>query len=440
MVVKIKVVHISTHLAGGAGRAAYRIHEALLRKGVESSFLFIGLGDQQSSKNIFLEPERTDTIIKSPDFLERQKNRIRFRIKKHLGIEIKSLKDKERDGRKKVIEQLENIRATLSCEIATLPFSKYNFLENPIVKHADIIHLHWVAGMLDYPVFFQKNKKGVVWSFHDMNPFQGLFHYKEDELRNQQITKSFDKAIRNLKQKALEKRQSELVVITPSFWLLEETNNSATFRKVKSSCIPYPINTNVFYPEKNFDFKRRYNIPEKNCLFLFVANSTKVERKGFQLLLEALQKMKNKLFTLIVLGDSNNIQIEGLDVRFAGVVRNNDSLRRYYSSANAFIIPSREDNLPNVMLESLACGTPVIGFPVGGIKEHIFDFKTGLLADDLSSESLARAIDKFFENKELFSSEEIHNYVKDNFNEDDVANEYIKVYNELLKKNKVRNE
>ena len=437
--IKIKVVHISTHLAGGAGRAAYRIHEALLRKGVESSFLFIGLEDQQSSKNMFLEPERTDTIDKSPDFLERQKNRVRFRIKKHLGIEIKSLKDKERDERKKVIEQLENMKATLSCEIATLPFSKYNFLENPIVKDADVIHLHWVASMLDYPGFFQKNTKGVVWTFHDMNPIQGLFHYKEDELRNKQVTKSFDATVRNIKRKAVEQRQSELIVVTPSFWLLKETNNTTLFRKVKKICIPYPINTKTFYPENDFGFKRMHNIPENNCVFLFVANATKVERKGFDLLLEALQKIKNKLFTLIVLGDSTNIQIEGLDVRYAGVVRDNDSLRRYYSSANAFIIPSREDNLPNVMLESLACGTPVIGFPVGGIKEHILDFKTGLVADDLSSESLAKAIDKFCENKEMFSSEEIQNYVKDNFNEDDVANEYVKVYNELLKKDKVRN-
>ena len=106
-----------------------------------------------------------------------------------------------------------------------------------------------------------------------------------------------------------------------------------------------------------------------------------------------------------MLGAGENCFIPGIDIRKVGPINDNRKLVDYFSLADAFIIPSREDNLPNVMLESLACGTPVIGFPVGGIKEHVINFKTGLLADNISSESLAEAIEKFCKNQERFNSD-----------------------------------
>lgn len=423
-VTQLKVVHISSFASGGAGRAAYRIHEALLKSGVNSSFLTTSSGGTKELINVFVQTVTPDTCIKEPGFVQRQKNRFKFRIKKHLGIDIRS----EGDQRRKVIEQFQDNRSKLDCEIATLPFSTHNILENQLVKEADIIHLHWVANMLDYDKFFAKNRKPIVWTLHDMNVIQGLFHYKEDEVRNKQIAKVIDKEIYRVKRKALAHRKSELVIVTPSKWLLNEARNSRVFRKVTSSYIPYPIDTRIFFREKDIDFKQKNNIPSENCIFLFVVESVKIKRKGFDLLKEALRQMEFRSFTLFVLGNSNNIEIEGLDIRMIGTVDDNITLRNYYSSVDAFIVPSREDNLPNVMLESLACGTPVIGFPVGGIKEHIIDFETGLLAKNISSDALAKAIETFCKNKQQFKSERIQSYVKEHFNEDKIAQEYIKVY------------
>lgn len=440
---KLKVVHISTFRSGGAGRAAYRIHEALLKSGVDSSFLTLeDLGADCANSFSFYYHLYGDSG-KQPNFIERQKNRIRFRIKKHLNIIIKSKKDKEREERMKIREerkilfgQLATIGDSLDCEVASLPFSSVDILQNTIVKQADIIHLHSVGGMLDYPSFFINNKRPVVWTVHDMNPFQGLFHYKRDEVKNKEISGDLDEMVRKIKQKVIKKSKSNLWLVTPSLWLLKEVRESNTFRTVKSCSIHYPLNTDIFNLQNKNELKRLNGIPKSNVVFLFIAQAVNNYRKGFDLLTGAIEKLRRKSVTLLVLGESEKFEITGVDIRNLGSVNDDECLSRYYSLADAFIIPSREDNLPNVILESLACGTPVIGFPVGGIKEHVINFETGLLADNISTESLAKAIEKFCMNQERFKREVIRNYAEKKYNEELIATQYIKVYEKLMKKRK----
>ena len=430
---RLKVVHISTYRSGGAGRAAYRIHEALLKNGgVDSSFLTMEDFKKNCSKNLACYEEAAK-IRKPANFVERQRNRIKFRIKKHLGIEIKSAKEK----REKIIEQFRNASPRFTCELASLPFTEYNILSNSLVKEADIIHLHWVAGMLDYTSFFKINKKPLVWTLHDMNPFQGLFHYAEDGLRNRDLTNGLDEKIVLIKQRLIKKGKAKMRVVAPSFWLLKETENSKVFKNIKSVSIPNPIDISFFSQQDKSELKRINEIPENNTVFLFISENIRNLRKGFDLLIDALKQLDNRAFTLIILGAGENSFIPGIDIRNVGPTSDNRKLVDFFSLADAFIIPSREDNLPNVMLESFSCGTPAIGFPVGGIKEHVINFKTGLLADEISSESLAQAIEKFCKYKERFKMDEIRKYAEEKFNNELVAREYIKVYQKILKTRKL---
>jgi len=111
-------------------------------------------------------------------------------------------------------------------------------------------------------------------------------------------------------------------------------------------------------------------------------------------------------------------------------------MAKCYAVADVFVLPSREDNLPNVMLEAFACGTPVIGFPVGGIAEHVKLNHTGVLAEEVSGLSLAKAIQLFYETKGKYQREVIRKYAEDNFSPEKQADSYQKVYDTVLISNK----
>lgn len=423
----IKVVHINSQLNGGAGRAAIRIHDALLKEGVDSYVLHLDSNNDNLNPRIHSERDRGVQVSTSPtiSFFKKQKNRVKRRLKKYFGIELK-------EERENIADSFNIIYDSLQCEVASLPYSDYDILNNPIVKDADIIHLHWVSRMVDYPTFFKFDKKPVVWTFHDMNPFQGLFHYRGDEQRNSPIADKLNKMVLAIKQKSIKRRKSELMIATPSKWLLEETKKTKLFKNIQGYSIANPINSEFFEFRSNQDFRKSMGIPENNRVFLFAANSINEPRKGFDLLLSALQKISFTNLTLLILGKAENIQIENLDVRLLGNISDDKQLMEYYSLADAFIIPSREDNLPNVMLESFACGTPVIGFPIGGVKEHVMDYQTGLLAKDISIEALAECIEQFISNHHRFNRDNIKNYAKENFGEDVIAHKYMNLYNQIL--------
>lgn len=422
---KLKIVHISTYSYGGAGRAAYRIHEALLKNGVDSTFLSL---DNTSFKKINDNLITTQKLY-TPPFWERQKNRIKFRLTKHFKIEFNLIE--------KIILKYKLLYPELKCEAATLPFSLFNILENPIVKSADIIHLHWIANIVDYKSFFSTNNKPIVWTLHDMNPFQGLFHYREDQIINLNKASWLDKKIYSIKRKAISQNKTKLALVAPSQWLLEEGIQSRAFKQNSSICIAYPLDTSVFYSNLNSNFKLENNIPKNNIIILFVADNVNHRRKGFDLLINSLRNIKKFPVTLIVLGCSEELNVYDLDIRSLGRKNNDEELAYYYSNSDVFILPSREDNLPNVMIESFACGTPAIGFPVGGIKEHIIDFETGILAKEVNSESLTRAIETFCQKKELFIKENIRQYALKNFSENLIASKYSTVYNKVFSKNKI---
>jgi glycosyltransferase involved in cell wall biosynthesis len=101
-----------------------------------------------------------------------------------------------------------------------------------------------------------------------------------------------------------------------------------------------------------------------------------------------------------------------------------------YAAADAFVIPSREDNLPNVMIEALACGTPVIGFPIGGVQETIRHEVNGLLADEVSSEALSNAIMDF--NRCAIKPNEIRKFAENYYHPKTQAQKYIEVYKSCL--------
>jgi glycosyltransferase involved in cell wall biosynthesis len=413
----MKVLHITTSDKGGAGIAALQLHQALIQSGVVSAFLSSNLTIDFDNKIV------EDTFFKynKPSLLKK----IRIKLENYFFS----------SERKQSIHYFDHSKEKLKFEMASLPFSSFQLQNHPLVQEADIINLHWIVGILDYPSFFKDCQKPIVWTLHDMNPFQGLFHYKNEKLLNTKISADFDDKMRQIKATAMQQIKKG-VLIAPSKWLLREATNCTFFSSFIKECIPNSIDLDVFRPQDKIALRQEYSLGSDDFIILFVSDSMKNHRKGFDLLLGALLYLENLPLTVVTIGKNEMPIVGKIKIIPLGAITNAAEMAKCYSLADVFVLPSREDNLPNVMLEAFACGTPVIGFSVGGIKEHVKLNNTGVLADEISSLSLAKAIQFFYETKGNYKIGVIRNYAADNFNPEKQASAYQKVYDKILVSNK----
>ena len=138
--------------------------------------------------------------------------------------------------------------------------------------------------------------------------------------------------------------------------------------------------------------------------------------------------------TVLVVGTGEipSIDIDNVKIISLGEVRSTLEMAEYYGLADVFVLPSREDNLPNVMLEAFACGLPLIGFNTGGIAEHTIENITGILADEMTAESLENAIVKFYETRNNYNRGLIRKYAEDNFSPEKQVSDYLEVYKSIF--------
>lgn len=410
----IKVVHISTSKHGGAGLAAYRIHDALNKSGkVESFFIQREKGECDSEKKIFYAP------IYKP-----YSSNIFYRIYR----KIKPYESPENNPIRKYVKNFSS-----NFEIVTYPDSSYRIENHPLVQEADIIHLHWVGEFLNYRTFFEKINKPIVWTLHDMNPFQGLFHYKEDEVRNIKTLGRFDRKMIEVKKRAF-KSHKNIHIVCYAKWMYEVSKNSELFENFHHHFIPQGVDFSEFNLFDIIEEKKKINLNNGKKTLLFLAQSLENYRKGGDLLINALCKLKNKDFNLITIGYTK----EDLDIPSEinhfhyNHTKSVQELYKFYAISDITILPSREDNLPNVLIESLSNGTPVLSFKIGGMLDHIHENYTGLFAEALSSDSLAVKIDEFIAKNIDFNASLIRKYAVQNFSAENQVKNYIELYQTLL--------
>ena len=264
-----------------------------------------------------------------------------------------------------------------------------------------------------------------------MNPFQGIFHYQSDEIRNLGIAKSFDSKIKSIKKSSFN-CIDRATVITPSKWLYDLAKQSKVFLNFNKVCIHNSIDLDVFKLQDKIILRKQYGIDSAELVLLFVSDSLENSRKGFDLLLESLDFLKELNCNILTVGKGNVTISDNLKIKALGELNSDSQMAACYAMADVFILPSKEDNLPNVMLESFACGTPMIGFNVGGIGEHTIEGLTGILANEITGFALAEAIIKFSENKHEYRSDKIRKYAKENFSNKQQSVLYTSIYNKLL--------
>jgi glycosyltransferase involved in cell wall biosynthesis len=363
----MRILHLSTQdISGGAARASYRLHQALCGLGHASTML------------VDIRCSRDPTVTA-------------FAPSRNV---VARLRQRWRRGR--IRDALMNYSATRPTGLE--PFSDDRSAQGFDLMHGlpscDVITLQWVAGFVDYHAFFSRLLPGipVVWQLHDMNVLTGGCHYDEECGQHRHgcgacpqlgstDPKDLSHQIWARKQAVFEALEAtRLHIVAPSRWMLELAQTSPLLSKFSSTLIPYGIDVEEFAPRDRRFVREVLGIPQEAHVIMFVSDNLTNRRKGGTFLSAALAGIRpaDNLF-LISVGRGAPPDTGSIPCMHMGSIMDNRWLSLIYSAADLFVIPSMQDNLPNTVLESMACGTPVVGFDVGGISDMVRSGETGQL-------------------------------------------------------------
>jgi glycosyltransferase involved in cell wall biosynthesis len=326
-----------------------------------------------------------------------------------------------------------------------------------LIQHSDIIHLHWINfGFLSLNSLEKlfKTNKPIVWTLHDMWAFTGGCHYAREctnyERNCGNCVQFLKKPSENDLSHQIWERKKEifsnanLTIVACSEWLAQKARESSLLKNKTIVSIPNPIDTNVFRPIEKSVAREHFKLSPDKKYILFGAVKISDERKGFAYFVEAISIINEQLIInnidsdnieIIIFGQAQASEFEGLPfkVNVLGKLSDLETIATAYSAATVFVSPSIEDNLPNTIMESMACGTPVVGFDIGGIPEMIDHEECGYLANYKSAEDLANGIFwTLFESDYQILVNSSRQKVLNNYSEKVVAEKYKKVYKSLL--------
>lgn len=318
-------------------------------------------------------------------------------------------------------------------------------------KEADIIHLSWInQGMLSLKSIKKivNSGKPVVWTMHDAWAATGICHYTRgchffvSRCADCRLLPggggSKDLAAQVWQKKKKLFADSGIHFVACSRWLEGEAKRSALLHGQNITSIPNPIDTRVYCPMPKKEARLRAGLPEGKRIILFVSQRVTTQRKGMHYLVEAIGKMvaadpQLKENTAIAILGGHAEETEGqlpLPIFPLGYVNDERKIVATYNAADVFVLPSMEDNLPNTIMEAMACGVPCVGFRIGGIPEMIDHQKNGYLAKAGDADDLATGISWILDtaDHEELSRSALHK-VATCYSQQMVAMKYIEVYN-----------
>jgi glycosyltransferase involved in cell wall biosynthesis len=357
---KVLLLNHAERTGGGAAIAGLRLHQGLQRGGVDSRLL-VGIKSSDDPTIVPLPAVRGTRVLK--------------KLTREIGL----------------------------TELADV--ASFRVRRGPDVEWADVIHAHAVHGSwFSYPAMSALSRtRPTVLTLHDMWPFTGhcSFSYDCERWRTGCGHCPYPETFPGIERDAtalewkLKRRvwnRSELVVVAPSRWLVELAQAS-TLGRFDVRLIPYGIDTTTFAPGDRPALRAGLGIPEGNTVLMFAATNLgrphgkEIDRKGGDLLMGALSAMapeaRARCSTILMGGVSDamaaHLRSEGFHVVDAGWVEDEQVKADLYGAADLFVFPTRADNSPLVILEALACGTPVVSFDVGGVRDTVRPGETGIL-------------------------------------------------------------
>lgn len=311
----------------------------------------------------------------------------------------------------------------------------------------DVVHLHALHGYhLNIPMLFaylQKQEIPWIWTFHDCYAFTGNcgYHFDCDKWKSgcgecpyvQSYPKSlfWDRSREQWQQKkALFTAEQRGVVVAPSRWLTGEAKQSF-FGKYPCITIPNGIDTeHTFYPRDMAETRRKLGFEPEEKIVLGIAADYKDPRKGVKYILQAAKELGEDV-KVILIGYHGELQSK--NVIALPVISDSSLLAEYYSIADVFVLPSLAENYATTAVEALACGTPVVGFDVGGIPEQLVE-GMGIVVPTGDVQAFTEAINAVLYGKApLCTRAERSERTKKRNSLQNMAAQYRRIYEDLVK-------
>ncbi len=374
----MNIVHINTtDTEGGAARAAFRLHKGILDAGHTSRMLV----SYKTGGSQDVAPLVSGVRKMLP-------NRLVILLEEYLSLQY------------------------------IIPWSRGLF-DHPYIQSADIVNLHNVHGNYFSPLILPTLTRNypIVWTLHDMWPLTGHCGYSYDCARWKTgcgacpslndyppLRKDTTGFLWKIKDRVY--RRSRLTVVCPSQWLAKTAQESPLLGRFPVHHVPYGVDLKIFRPLRKEMARELLGLPQKTPLLLFAAAYASERRKGADFLRDALHILLQQGFCdigLITLGiGSESLRFPSEIQQWSlGNLMDETSVAAVYSAADLLVSPSLADNLPNTILESLACGTPVVAFNTGGVAEIVRSMETGYLATYQDANDLATGIQLLLRKSEL---------------------------------------
>jgi len=410
----MKILHVSyADSKGGAAIATRRIHTALLKKGIDSKILCVNKDPSSKNSITAFSPIHKKFIGLVNRIIWNLLHRV-FRVKNLHSLNL----------------------------IPTGLHQKINSTD------ADIINLHWINGEMISIKEIAKITKPIVWTFHDLWPILGSHHYPDIDDRRyitgypKKIQRDLDAIMWNRKVKAWQKFNPTIICV--GNWLGDCVSQSFLFKNCTIKVIPNTLNLNRFLPRNKEEVRTLFGLPKDKKLLLFGAiGGTKDQRKGFDLLINALLELhkKNTDLELVVFGEETpeNALDLPFKIYYLGRIQDEEILAKAYASADLMCVPSRQETFGQTAAESMACGIPVVAFNSTGLKDIVDHKKNGYLATPFDVKDLANGIDWILtqlnkNNKADYKTLCLNarDKVVRSFSEEIVAEKYTNLYTQLL--------
>jgi glycosyltransferase involved in cell wall biosynthesis len=273
-------------------------------------------------------------------------------------------------------------------------------------EQPDIVQLHWIGGNAFKLRSLADVKVPVVWRMSDQWAFCGVQHLEPDPAAycsppaRASAWSNISEHVRYAKWSTYQKLR-RLVLVCPSRWLARETRRSALLGQRQVEVIPTSCDTELFGIKDRAACRSVLELPAEGPIVLIGATSLGTRWKGLDLFVEAAQKTSEKTLrdgrklTVVSFGqDVGELARlrDQVDLIHLGPVKDRRLMAILYGAADVFAAPSRMENLANTVLESLACGTPVIAFAIGGMPDMIDHQSNGYLAAPFDSDVFARGL------------------------------------------------